>query len=244
MFYATLQYGIGGGLTLQKPFVEHYYILVLVLRNREISNNTLQEKIESLWTFFPSVTAFVFDLEQFNEWLLNGHPFACRVANNALCLFDNLNTKLNDVGSIDREAMKKENEIIFGQGLNKIQEFLAGADLYRIRKQNQLTAFMLHQATEHALLTILKLHMGLRVTSHNLDKLLRFCSMVSPNVADIFARHAPEDKRVFQLLQKAYIEARYRSTYEISQTDLLNLSDKVKSLQKLVRDERPNSVSI
>ncbi|MCK9404102.1 MAG: HEPN domain-containing protein [Chitinophagaceae bacterium] len=223
---------------VQKTSVEHYYILVLVLRNRENSNTTLQEKIESMCASFTSVTAFVADFEQFNEWLLKGHLFASRVYSNAVCLFDNLSTKLNEPGIIDREAVKNENEIIFCQGINKVQEFLAGADLYRIRKQNQLTAFMLHQATEHALLTILQLHTGLSVTTHNLDKLLRFCSLVSSNVADIFRRHIAEDNRMFQLLQKAYIESRYRSTYQITQTDLLNLTDKIRRLQTLVQNEK------
>jgi HEPN domain-containing protein len=36
-------------------------------------------------------------------------------------------------------------------------EFLAGAELFRIRKQNKMAAFMLHQAAEHGMLAIIQI---------------------------------------------------------------------------------------
>ena len=42
------------------------------------------------------------------------------------------------------------------QGINIVNEFIAGAELFRVREQNKMAAFMLHQAAEQALLTIFK----------------------------------------------------------------------------------------
>lgn len=42
-----------------------------------------------------------------------------------------------------------------------------------------MAAFMLHQAAEQALLTIFKKATGWHVNTHNIDKLLRYCSMVN-----------------------------------------------------------------
>jgi len=97
--------------------------------------------------------------------------------------------------------------------LPNAQEFLAGADLYRIREQNKMSAFMLHQAAEHALLTLLKLTTGLHVNTHNLDKLIRSCSMVSYKLPEVFNRNNEQNERLFQLLQKAYIDTRYKDSY-------------------------------
>ena len=125
---------------------EHYYVLVLVKRNREASNSCVQEKIEAVCSPINPVTAFVIDLEQFNNWLLEGHPFACQVTAKAFVLFEDMGITLADASIVDFEAIKIAKETAFSQGLNKVKEFLAGADLYRVREQNKMAAFMLHQA--------------------------------------------------------------------------------------------------
>lgn len=213
---------------------EHYYVLVLVKRNREASNNCVQEKIEAVCSPISPVTAFAIDFEQFNNWLLEGHPFACQVTAKALVLFEDISIQLADASIVDCEAVKKAKETAYSQGLNKVKEFLAGADLYRIREQNKMAAFMLHQAAESALLTILKISLGLTVNSHNLDKLSRYCSLATNSVADIFKRDSENEKRLFQLLQRAYIETRYREDYYINTPDLLNITGKIRLLQEVL----------
>lgn len=218
----------------KQDLTEHYYLLVLIRRNREQSNNTVQEKIETLCNPVSPVTAFVIDIELFNDWLLEGQPFACQVKEKALQLFDDLSILLPDPATIDKEALKQANEVTYCQGLNKVHEFLAGADLYRIRKQNKMAAFMLHQAAEHSLLTILKITIGLGVNSHNLEKLVRYCSLVTCKVTDVFQKNKENDKRLFQLLQRAYIETRYKEGYSINTSDLQTLTEKIRVLQEIL----------
>ena len=220
--------------TLQNETKEHYYVLVLVKRNREASYNCVQEKIEAVCFPVSPVTAIVLDFEQFNSWLSEGHPFACRVTAKALVLFEDMSMSLADALAVDCEAEKKARETAYSQGLNKVEEFLAGVDLYRIREQNKMAAFMLHQAAESALLTILKISLGLTVNSHNLDKLARYCSLATSSVADILKRNSENEKRLFQLLQRAYIETRYREDYYINTPDLLNITGKIRLLQEVL----------
>ena len=59
--------------------------------------------------------------------------------------------------------MKAGDRNIVNKGMNKATEFLAGADLYRVRKQNKMAAFMLQRAAEHTLHTILKMKPGLHM---------------------------------------------------------------------------------
>jgi hypothetical protein len=49
---------------------------------------------------------------------------------------------------------------MLNQGINKVTQFHAGADFYRIREQNKMAAFMLPQASEHAFHAILKIKTG------------------------------------------------------------------------------------
>lgn len=91
---------------------------------------------------------------------------------------------------------------------------------------------MLYQATEHALLTILKITTGLGVNSNNLNKLAQYCSMISDKVPTIFPRIIENDKQIFQSLQRTYIETRYREGYSISMTEMFVLFEKVESLKQ------------
>ncbi|MEO6230919.1 MAG: hypothetical protein ABJB11_13775 [Ferruginibacter sp.] len=62
---------------------------------------------------------------------------------------------------------------------------------------------MLHQAAEQALLAIFKKATGLHINTHNIDKLIRYCTMVNYQIAAVFPRENDEDQRLFSLLQRA-----------------------------------------
>jgi HEPN domain-containing protein len=220
--------------TLLGESIVHYHVLVLVRRTRETSYNSMQEKIETSCQPISPVTAIVMEVEQFGDWLATGHPFACHVKTKAVSYFEDLTVELVDASPIDPETLKIAKEAAHCQGLNKVNQFLAGADLFRIREQNKMAAFMLHQAAESALLTILKTSIGLTVNSHNLDKLVRYCLLVTSAVADIFKRNTENEKKQFQLLQRAYIDTRYRDDYYINTSDLLELTAKIRSLQEVL----------
>ena len=116
------------------------------------------------------------------------------------------------------------------KGINKLTEFLASTDLYRIREQNKMAVFMLHQAAEHALHTILKITTGLQINTHNLDKLIRYCSMVSYKIPEIFPRNNEKNERLFQLLQKAYISSRYDKDYSIGAEELVLITERIRNI--------------
>ena len=219
---------------LSSESTEHYYLLVLVRRNREASNNCVQDRIETVCSSICPVTLFVIEFEQFNTWLQEGHHFAYQVMTKAKLLFEDLTISFGDVNEVDSDTIKESQKAAYCKGYNMMQEFLAGADLYRIRQQNKMAAFMLHQATESALHAILKISIGLCVSSHNLDKLIRYCSLANSSVTGLFKRHIEKENRQLQLLQRAYIETRYKETYCINTSDLIEISNKIKLLQEIL----------
>jgi HEPN domain-containing protein len=220
--------------TLWSESIAHYHVLVLVRRSRETSYNSMQEKIETICQPISPVTAIVMEVEQFGDWLANGHPFACHVKAKAVSFFEDLTIELGEALPADTDTLQKAKELAHSQGLNKVNEFLAGADLFRVREQNKMAAFMLHQAAESALLTILKTSIGLTVNSHNLDKLVRYSSLSTSAVADIFKRNSENECRLFNLLKRAYIESRYKDDYSINTSDLLAITDKIRCLQEVL----------
>ncbi|MBP6022224.1 HEPN domain-containing protein [Ferruginibacter sp.] len=126
------------------------------------------------------------------------------------------------------------------QGINKVNEFIAGAELFRVREQNKMAAFMLHQAAEQALLTIFKKATDWPVNTHNIDKLLRYCSMVNYKIPAIFPRDSEAGKRLFGLLQKAYIDTRYKDDFAINSSELNALTQTIKTLQEIMLEAIKN----
>ena len=90
---------------------------------------------------------------------------------------------------------------------------------------------MLHQAAAHALLTIIKNATGLHINTHNFDKLICYRSMISYKIPAIFPRNNDANEKLFQLLQKAYIDTRYKEDYTITTIELLIIMGRLKTLQ-------------
>ena len=93
-----------------------------------------------------------------------------------------------------------------------------------------MAAFMLHQAAEQGLRTMLIINTGLRINTHSIDKLVRYCNLFCQELPDILPRVREKDNRLFQLLQKAYIDTRYKKNYSIKLEELTILSAQVKKL--------------
>ena len=216
--------------------VSHYYMLVLVSKNDNCSYNSMLDKIENRCHSYLPVTAIVSDANQFNDWLQEGHPFAYKVYERAECIHDAGNIMFATPKAIDEAELSKKNETLYNQGINKTEEFLAGADLFRIREQNKMAAFMLHQAAEQALITLLKITMGLHLNTHSLDRLIRCGSMISDKLVLLFPRNNEKNERLFQLIQKAYIDTRYKDDYSISVDNLLILTERVRALENIVKE--------
>ncbi len=94
---------------------------------------------------------------------------------------------------------------------------------------------MLHQAAEQTLQTLFRIKTGLYIHTHNLDKLIRYCSMVSYKLPAVFLRNNDKNERLFQLFQKAYIETRYKEDYVIRTDDLLVITERVRSLLEILK---------
>ncbi len=60
---------------------------------------------------------------------------------------------------------------------------------------------MLHQAAEQALQTLVIIAIGMRVVTHSIDRLIRYHSMASCDVLEIFPHKSGNHERLFSLLQ-------------------------------------------
>jgi len=214
-------------------YVGHYHVLVLVSDEHDV--NVVQDTIENRCRHLVPVTGIVLKSSIFNTWLAEGHRFAHTVCKIAVQLHGSRQPIPADIEPPGNELIQQQNDSLYTEGHNKVTEFIAGAELYIIRKQTKMAAFMLHQAAEQALHTMFQIHTGMYLNTHSIDKLVRYCSMISYQLPEIFPRDNEKNERLFQLLQKAYVGGRYKVEYEINTLDLELIMCQVKKIKGLIR---------
>ncbi|MGN6420332.1 MAG: HEPN domain-containing protein [Pseudobacter sp.] len=207
-----------------------YFMLLLTRPGEKRTEDSIQDMLEQRSRYHLPVHLIVYPVGSFYQWLTEGQSFAVRVIEWAPLLYDARITQIPPPGFCFREDhLFRQKQQAF-RGYKRSGEFLAGAELYALRHEFNLAAFLLHQAAEHACLSYMLQHTGLRTGTHNIDKLLRYSTMVSNQVSHFFPRNTEADIELFRLLQKAYIHARYKDDYTISSLQVNVLIRRMKKL--------------
>lgn len=221
------------------PSCQHISDCTLLILLSNLANKELhdwQDKIENHCSNIMPVTTLVLQTSTFTEWLQAGHPFAVAAWQYAPVLYDAGNICREDISEPRETTNSKDATKQWEDGLSKAKEFLAGAELYRVRKQHKMAAFMLHQSAEQALRTLLKIGTGYHANTHSIDRLLRYGSLVTYQLPQLFPRQTEQEKRLFSLLQKAYIDTRYKEDYKITDEELLTLTEKIRRTHEILSE--------
>lgn len=214
----------------------HFLVLLPDIQNRPLSD--WRDRIEQHCASLLPVTVIVLETQSFADWISTGHRFARTVLQQVVLLYatETGNALPQTPGSYDAAIERKIITKQYREGLDKAKEMLAGAELFLLRKHLHLSAFMLHQSAEQALQTLLVTGTGFAYGSHNIDRLIRYAGLVSYQVRDVFPRNNDSEKRIFTLLQKAYIDGRYGQDFSVQEQDLLTLTGRVKRIQDLLEE--------
>jgi HEPN domain-containing protein len=225
-------------LSASRMYAEHYFFLVLIQKSED-KLSSVQDKLENKLQNLVAATVIVLHEDDYTSWLTEGHPFANSVVEKGLLLYSK-ERSLPVPTPFDKEALAGRNGQLYTQTKEKIEAFLTGAVLYKLRKEWKLSCFMLHQTAEQALRTLLITNIGLRVISHNIEKMLRYTSMFAHEAWDIFSKKDKRNKRLLQLLNDAYLDARYREQdYAITYEELEKLFEKTNRLLALFEQYKP-----
>ena len=92
---------------------------------------------------------------------------------------------------------------------------------------------MLHQTTERLYTTILLVFTRYKPKSHDLAILRKFANTIDEQLAMVFPMNDAQNKHLFKLLRNAYVDARYKPSYVITEEELSTLADQVNQLKDL-----------
>jgi len=151
-------------------------------------------------------------------------------------LFDSGNFKLVEPRKLTLEQQLKQAEEDFEfwfQSANRRMEFVQMA----LEKSYYLeAAFELHQAVERYYSTVLLVLTNYKPAGHDIEEYGTMASSQDPIFLTVFPRDTKEHEHLFELLKKAYVDARYKKSYKITKADLEWLVERVKKLQTLTEE--------
>lgn len=183
-----------------------------------------------------TVNIIVYDLPEMNDALKRGEYFWTDIVRDGVSLYEIPGHPLatpKPMTSADALAMAQQ---YFDNWLPKIDEALTGARFYMGRDNRKDSAFLLHQAVERAYACFLLVHTFYFPRSHNIKFLRSLAEDVDTRLVEAWPREQRADRRRFELLKRAYVEARYSDQYDASAEDLEWLMARARALRDLVGD--------
>ena len=151
-------------------------------------------------------------------------------------LYDSKRYKLEKAQKLSPEERKQIAQEDFKYWFKSAREFLTSfEDAFKRRLYNN-AAFYLHQATERFYTATLLVFTHYKPKEHDIKTLGKQVSNLDPRFLPVFPRKTPEERRLFELLRKAYIDARYNRNYKITKKELEYLAERVMKLQQLTKE--------
>lgn len=196
-----------------------------------------QDEIVQKCSLGTAVSCVVMQTSTFVRWLNEKDPFALTVLLNAPFIY-NTNPELEEwkmeaVVAIIPDTDKKA----FQKCFNLCNEYLAGAELFTVRKQYRLALFMYHLATELLLTALIKSQTGLELHIHNINYLTQYLCFLTPGIAEDFWGVSQKEQEAFHLLQKSYCSARYDADFSVNYTHLEIVQKKIIMVMAALKDQ-------
>lgn len=170
------------------------------------------------------------EIKVFNKYIREGRYFYTQIKQEGIVLYDSGNYKLARRRKLNFEEIQQQAQEYFNDKFEKGNFFLDDARTNTERGRYEMASFHLHQACENFYYAI-RLTFTLRNNKqHNLSKLASSVRQYSEELTTIFPQNMPEEKRLFNLLKAAYVDARYNPNFMVTQEEIETLLKKVELL--------------
>lgn len=227
-------------------YVSDYDILI-ILNRRDLIDHKLwyvAEERLAVDVTIP-VNCIVHTLSEVNNELAKGNYFFRDISEEGILLYESDNKSLFTPKALSSNEYKKIANDHFQRWFPSANSFLIDFEHCMEREDFNKAAFELHQATERYYSCLLLVLTNYKPHTHNLKHLNSICIEQDTRIATVFPQTKKADRRVFQLLKKAYIDARYSQAYIITSEQLAWLFERVqllRNLTELICTERINTI--
>lgn len=171
-------------------------------------------------TLSAPVSLIVHTLGDLNDKLGQGRPFFVDLVAQGIALYEAEGFPLAAPRNLDPAQARAKAREYFDEWFPSAISRFQGAKFHIDNGHSRDAAFDLHQTTErlyHCALLVLTLYSP---KSHKLNFLRSHAEDAAPALAEAWPRAGKFERRCFELLREAYVNARYSAQYEISAEEL------------------------
>ena len=214
------------------------YDLLVVTRNDDLHVNfKIETKVNKILRdtgLVKTPISLIFHSgKNLNQALKRGNYFFKDIKKEGIVLHDTGVVHLQHPKKLTAEEARQKAQEYFDQWFTSANEFLIDFDNAHKRGSFHNAAFLLHQAVERYYTTILLVYTDYRPKEHDLERLTLRVKNCDPRFA-VFPNDTDEEKGRFELLRRAYVDARYRmEEYSISKEELDYLAEKAEQLKEV-----------
>jgi len=181
------------------------------------------------------VGLIVHSLKDANFELSRGRPFFIDIVRDGIVLYQLGTQDFDTPKPLAADEARKEAQQNFDKWFESASGALKGAKFYIAEGDNRWAAFLLHQATEHFYHTVLLVLTLYSPKSHKIKFLRDRSEDIARDLIPIWPRDSKFGRRCFELLQQAYVNARYSPHYKITGPELEWLVERIELLQAEVK---------
>lgn len=234
-------------------YISDYDFLVVIRKSVEKEYEIISRIVNRTRKYKNSVRPIVHDIDYINHGLERGQYFFSDIVKEGVLLFDTKEFEFAVARELTKAEQKEQAEFYYDKWCE------SGIRLFELTKSSfQLAlsrgfilnevAFLVHQSVEKMYAGIALVFTGYKPKTHSIETFRTYTKYISDDLNKLFC-YPPDDsgqKRLFDILQKSYIDARYKPEFDIAKDDLENLMLKVENLEKImvrVCNEKINSLS-
>ncbi|MHC4865496.1 MAG: HEPN domain-containing protein [Planctomycetota bacterium] len=213
-----------------------YDVLVLVEHEHTARDISLWDKVKEKLAqseLSTHVRILARDVDFVNYQLGQGQYFFTEICNEGIIVYNNGRFKLARRKKLKPAEEKRIAQEALDEVFTGAKEFYGQYENALARKWYKNAAFQLNQAVEHSYKAVLLIFGGECPQEHHLDVLGDLAADYCPELKGILPRESKKQKALFELLDYAYIGARYDREYKITKEQLEELAPCVRKLHEV-----------
>jgi len=220
-------------------YISDYDLLVVTKRRLGERESTINTRIKDRFLcgkdaeFHTRPQIINESISKLNNAISECWYFYVDILEQGVMLYDSGEYKLVTPRDLNYAEIKEMAQKYFDNKFIIASDFLDGALYYYDKRKYKMASFNLHQAAENYLKTVRLVYSLYGHKEHDLEFLLGKCKLHTLELAKVFPRDTEEEERLFELLKRAYVEARYNDDFIVTKSDIDALTPKVEQLRDI-----------
>lgn len=233
-----IQRDFGGG---EIQFMSDYDILVVTKRRLGSKESTVDSRIKDRFLRckgkFQTYPQIINEsISKFNNALSEGRYFYVDILTQGVMLYDSGECQLATPRELNYSEILQMAKEYYKDKLHKVKRHYEYFKLDYSDKEYTYSTYNLHQVVEHLLKAIPLVFILYGHKEHVLKFLIEKCKAYTLELAKVFPCDTDEEKHLFELLERSYIEARYNDKFVVPKEVVDALVPKVDLLFNIIED--------